>query len=74
MSLYFALWTVENNEKKKSVKFQVDMLLFVILFRFMYLPQIATLIKKPFHSVGEKTLKKTFQNFYADSPFGEFIS
>ena len=28
MSLYFALYTVENNKNKKSVKFQGDMLNF----------------------------------------------
>ena len=43
MSFYFALLTVENNKSKRSVKFQGDMLNSVILFRFLYLPQITTL-------------------------------
>ena len=43
MSLYFALETVENNENMKSVKFQEDLLIFVILFRLLYIPQITTL-------------------------------
>ena len=33
----------EYNKNKKAVKFQGDMLNFVSLFRFMYLPQITTL-------------------------------
>ena len=43
MSLFVALKTVDNNKNKKPVKFLGDMLIFVILFRLMYLPQITTL-------------------------------
>ena len=43
MSVYFALFTVENDKNKKSAKFQGDMLNFYDLFRFLYLPQITIL-------------------------------
>ena len=42
MSLYFELETVENN-KKSLLNFREICLIFVILFTFLYLPQISTL-------------------------------
>ena len=38
--LHYKLYRIT---KKKSFKFQGDILIFVILFRFLYLPQISTL-------------------------------